>query len=107
MVNDCIMTDVFHAYAAKPAFNRSTTMLVDNATVTRTSSPSNSPEAATSCSGQEASSNSTSSVPPEAAQDAELQTRVPQAPLKPQFTLFLPQSNAEVLGEVQSPFPVF
>lgn len=105
MVDDCIMTHVFHAYAAyKPAFNRSTTVLVDNTTTMRTSPASNSPEAATSSGGQEGSSDSASSVQSEAAPDAESQARAPQAPRKPQFTRLLPQSNAEVLGETQSLF---
>ncbi len=108
MVDDCIMTHVFHAYAAyKPAFNRSATVLIDNPSTNPTNPPNNPPEVATSSGGPGQDTppdGPSSSVQSEAASDAESRARVPEAPRKPQFTRLLPQSNPEVLGETRALF---
>ena len=90
VVDEKIMTHVFHAYAAyKPPFNRAATVLVDPG--------SSSAEQSTSASTSQDSPQSSS---PSVASTEQAAPEVPVATV-PQFTSLLPQSHPEVVGEAR------
>ncbi|KAI0632976.1 hypothetical protein C8Q77DRAFT_860489 [Trametes polyzona] len=103
-VDDRIMVHVFHAYTAyKPPFKRSATLVVGDTPNAPSSSSSETAET-TAPNRHESSGEVSPSLEAQEAADADSQPRVPQAPRASHFTTLLPQSNAEVLGEVQALF---
>ncbi|RPD77124.1 hypothetical protein L226DRAFT_360122 [Lentinus tigrinus ALCF2SS1-7] len=92
VVDEKIMTHVFHAYAAyKPPFNRANTVLVDS------DASANQP-AATSASQED--------VPQSDSPSTSTEQAAPQVPvaLTSHFTSLLPQSHPEVVGEARALF---
>ena len=92
VVDEQIMTHVFHAYAAyKPPFNRAATVLVDE----------NAPP--TSHGAQPTSTASQDPAPEVASQQGGPSdgSQLPFVPEVPQFTTLLPQSHPEVLAETR------
>lgn len=99
VVDDQIMTHVFHAYAAyNTPFIRSSTVLVDE----NSYSASAQPEAATSTSQD--SSQESADVSAASQQSTADNGHLPLVPEVPQFTALLPQSRAEVISETRALF---